>query len=136
MTGAAWNSTQEIFRFTRGMLAFRFAHPVLSKEQFYTDAEIQWFGPQGGLPHWADPQEKQFACLIHEDALSSALPDVQFRRSGGRFRLTPRLQAGPAGIWPLTLLAMRRKMFLQMARNRFGKIRKLTTYRPAPAPSF
>ena len=57
----------EIFRFTRGMIAFRRAHPILSKEQFYTDAEIHWFGPQGGLPNWADPKEKQFACLIHED---------------------------------------------------------------------
>jgi isoamylase len=58
---------REIFRFTRGMIAFRHAHPILSKEQFYTDAEIHWFGPQGGLPNWADPKEKQFACLIHED---------------------------------------------------------------------
>jgi isoamylase len=57
----------EISRFTRGLIAFRRAHPILSKEQFYTDAEIHWFGPQGGLPNWADPKEKQFACLIHED---------------------------------------------------------------------
>ena len=58
---------QEINRFAQGMIAFRRAHPVLSKEQFYTDAEIQWFGPQGGLPKWTDPKEKHFACLIHED---------------------------------------------------------------------
>ncbi len=49
------------------MIAFRRAHPILSKEQFYTDAEIHWFGPQGGLPNWADPKCKQFACLIHEN---------------------------------------------------------------------
>ena len=64
-----WSSLErhrEIFRFASGMIAFRSAHPILSKEQFYTDAEIQWFGPQGGLPDWADPKEKQFACLIHE----------------------------------------------------------------------
>src|ERR1019366_9547901 len=58
---------QEIYRFAHGMIAFRRAHPILSKEQFYTDAEIHWFGPQGGVPNWADPKEKQFACLIHED---------------------------------------------------------------------
>jgi glycogen operon protein len=58
---------REIYRFTRGMIAFRRAHPVLSKEQFYTDAEISWFGPHGGLPDWADPKTKQLACLIHED---------------------------------------------------------------------
>jgi isoamylase len=61
----------DIFRFTRGMIAFRRAHPILSKEQFYTDAEIHWFGPQGGLPNWADPKEKHFACLIHEDEQSA-----------------------------------------------------------------
>jgi len=58
---------REIFRFTCGMIAFRRAHPVLSKEQFYTDDDIHWFGPQGGLPRWDDPKEKQFACLIRED---------------------------------------------------------------------
>ena len=58
---------KEIFRFTRGMIAFRSVHPVLSKEQFYTDDEIRWFGPRGGLPDWAGPNQKQFACLIHED---------------------------------------------------------------------
>ncbi|MGO9459525.1 MAG: hypothetical protein ACLP1W_05275, partial [Rhodomicrobium sp.] len=57
---------RDIFRFTRGMIAFRGAHPTLSQERFYTDAEIHWFGPQGGLPNWAGPEEKQFACLIHE----------------------------------------------------------------------
>jgi isoamylase len=58
---------REILRFTRGMIAFRRAHPILSKGQFYTDAEIHWLGPRGGLPHWGDPKEKQFACLIQED---------------------------------------------------------------------
>ncbi len=57
----------EIYRFTRGMIAFRRAHPILSKEQFYTDAEINWFDPQGNVPNWSDPNDKQFACLIHED---------------------------------------------------------------------
>jgi glycogen operon protein len=49
------------------MIAFRRVHPILCKEQFYTDVEIRWFGPQGGLPSGSDPKEKQFACLIHED---------------------------------------------------------------------
>jgi isoamylase len=58
---------QEIHRFTRGMIAFRRAHPVLSREQFYTDAEIRWFSAAPGDPvDWADPQEKRLACLIRE----------------------------------------------------------------------
>jgi glycogen operon protein len=65
-----WNNLeqhQEIYRFAKDMIAFRLAHPVLSQEKFYTDAEIHWFGSKGGLPKWTDPKEKHFACLIHED---------------------------------------------------------------------
>ena len=61
---------QEIYRFTHGMIAFRRTHPILSKEQFYTDAEIHWFGPQGEIPSWAGPKEKHLACMIHEDEQS------------------------------------------------------------------
>ena len=57
---------KELFRFTRGLIAFRNAHPALSKEQFYTASEIQWFGSHGGLPNWTDAKEKRFACLIQE----------------------------------------------------------------------
>ena len=57
---------REIHRFTRGMIAFRRAHPVLRKPAFYTDAEVQWFGPQGTTPAWADPERKSFACLIFD----------------------------------------------------------------------
>ena len=81
---------EEILRFTRGMIAFRRAHPILSKEQFYTDAEIHWFGPRGGLPNWTDPKEKQFACLIYEDERHATLLDVQCRRRCGRFRFARR----------------------------------------------
>lgn len=39
------------------MIAFHRAYPILSKEEFYIDAEIHWFGAHGGLPDWADPKE-------------------------------------------------------------------------------
>jgi glycogen operon protein len=77
---------QEIYRFTRGMIAFRREHPILSKEHFYTDDEIQWFSPSGDLPRWSDPQAKQLACLIHEgeqDALylmfNAGVEPLEFR---------------------------------------------------------
>ena len=53
---------QEIHRFAQGMMAFRRAHPILSKEQFYSDAEILWFNPQQGSPNWADPKGKELGC--------------------------------------------------------------------------
>jgi len=62
-----WNLIEkhkEIRRFTRGMIAFRRAHPVLRREEFYTDADIQWFGSNGGTPDWEDRRLKSFACLI------------------------------------------------------------------------
>lgn len=54
----------DIHRFTRGMIAFRRAHPVLRREKFYTDAEIRWFAPHGAIPDWIDRRLKSFACLI------------------------------------------------------------------------
>ena len=61
----------EIFRFTRGMIAFRRDHAVLSREQFYTDTDIHWHDPRGGLPNWDNREENQLACLIHEDQHSA-----------------------------------------------------------------
>ena len=76
---------QEIYRFAQGMIAFRRAHPILCKEQFYTDAEILWFNPQQGSPNWADPKCKEFACLILENRqdrlylmFNAGLEDTEF----------------------------------------------------------
>ena len=54
----------EIFRFARGVLALRRAHPVLRREAFYTDEDIRWFNPGGNSPDWFDPRQKCLACLI------------------------------------------------------------------------
>ncbi len=65
-----WTSlqrNQEIHQFARGMIAFRRAHPVLSKEQFYADGDVIWLGPAGELPNWSDTANKSLGCLIRED---------------------------------------------------------------------
>ena len=80
---------QEIYRFARGMIAFRLAHPILSKEQFYTDAVIHWFGPAGGLPNWTDPKEKRFGCLVHEDEQSALCLLCNAGADAVDFRLPP-----------------------------------------------
>jgi isoamylase len=98
-----WNCLEqhgEISRFTRGMIAFRFAHPILSKEQFYTGAEIHWLGPQGGLPDWTEPKAKQFACLIHEDAQHALLLMFNARGDAVDFDLPPLL---PGQRWYLAV---------------------------------
>jgi glycogen operon protein len=91
---------QEIYRFARGMIAFRRAHAVLSREQFYTDAEIHWFSPRGDLPHWGDPKEKQFACLIHEDERHALYLMFNAAAAAVAFRLPP-LPSGTA--WRLAV---------------------------------
>jgi len=80
------------------MIAFRRLHPVLSKEQFYTDAEVEWVGPQGGSPNWFDPKEKQFTCLIPEGKQSALCLMFNAGADAADFHLPPIL---PASQWHL-----------------------------------
>ncbi|MGD1045322.1 MAG: glycogen debranching protein GlgX [Bacteroidota bacterium] len=80
---------KDIFRFTRNMIAFRSAHPILSKEQFYTDADIHWFGSNGGLPNWDNPKEQHFGCLINEDEQSTLYMMFNADVDAVDFRLPP-----------------------------------------------
>jgi len=57
---------QEIYRFTRDMIAFRRAHPELRKEQFYTETDIRWLSESGGSPDWSDSKGKRLACVIQD----------------------------------------------------------------------
>ena len=77
---------REIHQFARALIAFRRAHPVLTKEAFYSDAEIQWLGPSGAVPQWTDPKEKRLGCLIKEHGeavllmmFNAGLQDTEFR---------------------------------------------------------
>jgi isoamylase len=97
---------QEIYRFARGMIAFRRDHPVLTQESFYSAADIRWFSPEGNDPNWPDPQEKKLGCLIlgreepdlylmfnaGTDTVSFVLPDLSqksWHRAIDTFRPTP-----------------------------------------------
>ena len=90
----------EIFRFTRGMIAFRRLHPILSQAHFYTDAEIHWFSPGGDLPNWTDPNEKWFACLIYEDERSALYLMFNAGADAVDFKLPPVL---PGARWHLAV---------------------------------
>ena len=91
---------KEIQRFTRGMIAFRRAHPVLRREKFYTDEEMKWFAPNGAAPDWADPWHKSFACLI----LGQAEPDLFLLFNADTNAVDFHLPALPMGkIWRLAV---------------------------------
>jgi isoamylase len=57
----------DLFRFTRAVLALRRAHPVLRRETFYTDGDVAWFGPGGHGPAWDDPHERRLGCSVHDE---------------------------------------------------------------------
>jgi isoamylase len=90
----------EIQRFTRGMIAFRRAHPVLRREKFYADEDIKWFAPNGASPNWEDQWQKSFACLI----LGQAEPDLFLLFNADVTAVDFSIPALPAGkIWRLAI---------------------------------
>jgi glycogen operon protein len=89
---------EEIHRFTRGMIAFRRAHPVLRREIFYTEADLRWFAPNGGTVDWADERQKSFACLV----LGQTEPDLFLLFNAGTSPVDFFIPASPTGkIWRL-----------------------------------
>jgi len=91
---------KEIQRFTRGMIAFRRAHPVLRREIFYTDADIKWFAPNGAVPDWADQRQRSLACLI----LGHTEPDLFLMFNADTRAVDFSIPALPAGkIWRLAV---------------------------------
>ena len=91
---------KEIYRFTRGMIAFRHAHPVLRRENFYTDADIEWFAPNGAPPDWANQWQKSFACRI----LGQTEPDLFLLFNADNRSVDYALPGLPAGkIWRLAV---------------------------------
>ena len=92
-TGPRLEKHQENYRFVRAMIAFRGAHPILSKEEFHTTSEMQWFDPQQGMPDWTNPKCKQIACLIHENGQDGLYLMFNAGTEETHFGL-PRLQEG------------------------------------------
>ncbi len=89
----------EIYRFTKGMIALRKAHPVLRKGTFYTDADISWFSPNGDPPDWFDPSKKRLACHIFGE---EGEPDLYLMFNAHTDGVTFRLPALPKGkVWHL-----------------------------------
>jgi len=91
---------KDIHRFTKGMIAFRRAHPVLRREEFYADADIKWFASNGGSPDWRDQRQKSLACLI----LGQTEPDLFILFNADTNAVDFSIPALPAGkIWRLAV---------------------------------
>jgi isoamylase len=78
-----WSLTathRETLRFVQRMIAFRRAHPALSRPAFYTGTidgttgpDIAWHGTRLNSPGFADPDARALACTIAGDAGTSDL---------------------------------------------------------------
>jgi glycogen operon protein len=90
----------EIFRFARGVLALRRAHPALSREAFYSADEVQWFSPGGNSPDWFDPDEKSLACLIQGQGVADLYLMFNADAEPIGFVLPPSPRPGP---WRLSI---------------------------------
>ncbi len=67
-----WNSlgkNREIFRFAKGMIAFRKRNRVLRDVKFYTDADISWHAPDGGPQTWTYEMRSLGAMIRGEEPL-------------------------------------------------------------------
>jgi len=66
------NKNEEIFRFTRLLIAFRKEHPVFRRTSFFTGkaidlnniADITWYDYDGSAPDWSQDSHS-LACMIH-----------------------------------------------------------------------
>ena len=62
---------EHLYQFVKQVIALRQAHPILSREQFYSNHDISWFGPFQQPPAWSDPRAKALACQIHDGGIES-----------------------------------------------------------------
>ena len=115
---------QEIHRFVRGMIAFRRAHPVLSEERFYTDAEVRWLAPSGKQPDWFDSKARTLGCLIRESAEGALLfifnadtKDVNFDMPALPHGSHWDLVIDTSGVTPPDFLAAGRQAFADNAKT-------------------
>ena len=79
-----WSMVEEhsdIHRFCQRAIAFRKAHPVLSKDAFYSDEDVAWLGPDGDEPDWDDDEQRSLGWVVRGEGeadlcmLFNAAPD-------------------------------------------------------------
>jgi len=59
----------DLVRFTRELIALRNRTPAVCRERFLRggppgEADVQWFGPDGGVPHWTDADARSVGCAL------------------------------------------------------------------------
>ncbi|TAN37063.1 MAG: glycogen debranching enzyme GlgX [Verrucomicrobia bacterium] len=93
----------DLYAFVQQLIAFRKAHPVLRRRAFFKDADVQWLGPDGRAPNWA--QGTALACLLQGNhAATGATTDddhLLLLFNAGRAPVDFVLPAAPGAPWRL-----------------------------------
>jgi isoamylase len=90
----------DLHGFVKRMIELRRSHPVLSKEEFYTPADIRWLSARMTPPDWGDPNVRTLGCLIREPHAGALLVMFNAGDRSVSFRIPP---APPGLRWQLAL---------------------------------
>ncbi len=88
-------------RFVSRLIAFRRAHPVLSAETFYTDADIHWFGVDDRAPEWHGRENRLGCMILQRDGGSSSAICLLFNAALHPSRFV--LPRPPEGQWRIVV---------------------------------
>lgn len=94
-----------LHRFVRLLIALRRHHPALTADSFYTDEEIGWFGPSGGVPDW-NGRMNLLGCLINPSRPGTAPVEeagIAMLFNAGESGVEFRLPGAPKSRWRLAL---------------------------------
>jgi glycogen operon protein len=90
-------SNRDVFRFFRGMIAFRKSHPSIARSHFWRE-DIHWYGKAGKQPDFSESGQTLAWCL-HGASLNDV--DIYVMVNAGANKVTFRIQEGQPDEWLL-----------------------------------
>jgi glycogen operon protein len=92
----------ELLRFVRELIAFRKRNPVLCADAFYTERDLEWFGPAGQSPDWDGPT-RAVGCLVRSAADGEGRRSLCLFFNAGKAPVEFRLPASPPAGWRIAI---------------------------------
>ena len=90
-------TNHDVFRFFRGMIAFRKTHPSIARSQYWRE-DIAWYGRSGKIPDFSSSGQT-LACCLHGASQNDL--DIYVMINAGGNRATFHIQEGQAEDWLL-----------------------------------
>jgi glycogen operon protein len=90
-------SNRDVFRFFRGMIAFRKSHPSIARSHYWRE-DIRWYGRTGMQPDFSESGQTLAWCL-HGASLNDV--DIYVMVNAGANKVTFHIQEGQPADWLL-----------------------------------